>query len=406
MKYRIVIILVPLAILSIALAIGSDLMLRLFSLMVLVLLLGYLWALLGIRDISIRVRRSDESWHVGGRFGEEITVFSNSRIPKLLVTLEENTDLPGQNNVAVFNLSSNNSYCWLTEVYCQRRGQYSWGVFRATVTDPFGFFSFHRNMGEPQNILVYPAMLDLPHFQLLSRNELGNIPSRWLASEVGPNAARVREYTSDDTLNRIHWPSTAHTGKLMVKEFDADSANHASKYIWIVLDMHQASQVGDGDESTEEYGVTLAASLIKKYVESGHQVGLIVSGDRTYLFPPETGSQHLWEMMEALALMRATGEVPVERLISREIDRFNINSVVIVITPAASKRMVAPLRRAKSRGVPVIVISLDFGSFAGTTSRARASSSLVSSGFQVYVVRHGEELNGALDSRTLISQAR
>ncbi len=406
MKSRIIIIIVPLVILAIALASGSVLMLRLLSLTVLVLLLSYFWTLLGIRGLTSQVKKSSERCQVGECFGEEITVFSSNRVPKLLIKVQENTDLPGHHNVAAFNLSPMSSYCWQTEVYCRRRGQYSLGVLTATVTDPFGFFSLRRNFGELQNIIVYPATLELPFFLPLSHNEPGTSPSRWLVSEIGPNAARVREYASGDTLNRIHWHSTAHTGKLMVKEFDADHSNYASKNIWIVLDMHQASQVGDGDEGTEEYGVTIAASLMKKYIDSGKQVGLMATGDQPYLFLPQMEDQHLWKMLEALALMKATGEVPVEQLISHEIERFGNNSVIIVITPSASERLVTPLRQVKSRGAPVIVILLDSASFGRTVSTVNATSSLVSSGFQVYLIRHGEELARALDSRALIPQAR
>lgn len=407
MKSRVVlIIIVPLVLLAIALALGSVLMLRLFSLAALALLLSYLWSLLGIRGITARFEKSAERCQVGGTFDEEITVFSSSRIPKLLIRVEENTNLPKHHNASIFNLSAKGSYYWKTEVYCWRRGQYTLGTLAATATDPFGFFSLQRNLGESQSVIVYPSTLELPFFQPLSHTEPGSGPSRWLLSEIGPNAARVREYANGDTLNRIHWRSTAHTGKLMVKEFDADRSNYAPKSIWIILDMHQASQAGDGDESTEECAVTVAASLVKKYIDNSQRVGLIASGDQPYLLPPDAESQHLWKVLEALALMKATGEVPIEQLISYEIERFGINSVIIVITPSASERMVAPLRQVKNRGATVIVISLDSASFGGTVRAVNATTSLISSGCQVYIIRHGDELARALDSRTLISQWR
>ena len=68
--------------------------------------------------------------------------------------------------------------------------------------------------------------------------------------------------------------------------------------------------------------------------------------------------------------------------------------------------MVAPLRQIKNRGAPVIVVLIDSASFSGTVGTVSVANSLVSSGFQVYVIRHGEELARALDSRVLIPQAR
>ncbi len=406
MKIRAVFIIVPLVVLAVALATGSVLVLRLFSLSVLVLLLSYFWTLLGSRGITGQVNKSSERCQVGEWFKEEIIVVNRSKVPKLFVQVQENTDLPGHHNMVTFNLSPWSSHSWQTEVYCRRRGWYSLGAFIATITDPFGFFTLRHNFGEPQNILVYPATLELPFFNPLSRHEPGYGPSRWLISEIGPNAARVREYSSGDTLNRIHWRSTAHTGKLMVKEFDPDRSNYASKNVWIIPDMHQASQRGEGDESTEEYCVTIAASLIRKYIDSGKQVGLIASGDQNYLFPPETGNQYSQRLFEALALMKATGEVPIDQLISSEVERFGIDSVIIVITPFVSERVIASLHQVRSRRATVVAILLDSSSFDGTVSAAIPISSLVSSGFQVYVVRCGEELTRALDSRPLIPQVR
>lgn len=407
MKIRtLFIIIVPLSLLAIALALGSILFLRLFSLAALTLVLSYLWSSLGVRGITAQVQRTSERCQVGEHFEEEITVSSSSGLPRFLIKAEENTELPEYHNAAVFNLPAKGFYEWKSQVHCRRRGLYTAGGLTVTAADPFGFFSCKRTLGESQNILIYPQTLELPLFQPLSQDEPGSGPSRWLSNEIGPNAARVREYTNGDTLNRIHWRSTAHTGKLMVKEFDADRSNNTYKHIWIILDMHQASQAGHGDNGTEECAVTIAASLVKKYVDSDQPVGLIASGDQPYVFPPDTGDEHLWKTLEALALMKAAGAVPIEQLISQEMHRFDSSSAVIVITPSATERLAAPLRPAINRGAAVIIISLDQSSFGGTDRPFNATSSLVSSGCRVYVVRHGDELARALDSRALVFQRR
>ncbi len=406
MKIRVVLIIVPLLILALALAGGSILMLRLFFLSVLVLLLSYLWVLLSIRGIEGQTRKSQEYCQVGKWFDEEITVSNRSKLPKLLVRLWENTDLPGYDNRLALNLPPRSSRTWRVKVPCQRRGRYSLGSLTATVSDPFGFFSWCRNLGEPQSILIYPMTSELPFFQPLSRSELGHTGGPRSINEISPNAAHVREYVGGDTLNHIHWRSTAHIGKLMVKTFEPDRSHHASQNFWIIPDMHQASQLGDGDGATEEYGVIIAASLVKKYIDSGQQVGLMASGDQTYVFPPQMGNQHLWSMLEALALMKATGEVPIDQLISHGMERFGVNATIIVITPSTSERIAASLRQIKTYGNMVIAILLESVSFGGTVSAVNVIRPLISNGIQVYVIRRGEELARALDSRALTYYTR
>lgn len=406
MKKRVVFIIVPLVLLALALAGGFVLLWRLFFLSLLVILLSYLWARLSIRGISGESQKPSEYCQVGEWLSEEVTVVNRSRLPKLLVKVQENTTLPGYRNMVAFNLSPHGSYRWQSKVYCQRRGLYSIGSFTVTVSDPFGFFSWRRNFGVPQNILVYPATLELPFFQPLSSIEHGALPDHWLMSEAGQNAARVREFTSGDSLQHIHWQSTAHSGKIMVKEFDADHADYTARDIWVIPDMHQVPQLGDGDETTEEYGITITASLIKEYAENGRRVGLIASGDQSYLFQPETGGQRLWQVLNVLALMKATGKTPIDQLISAEIERFGTGSAVVIITPSASEEALFSFRNLKRHGARVIIILFDAISFGGTASVVRAANSLLSSDIQVYIVRRGDDLARTLDSRTLIPQLR
>ncbi len=400
MKIRPILIIVPLILLAVALGGGSVLMLRLFTLSILVLLFSYLWTSLSIRGLAAEVKRSSDYCQVGEWFAEEIMVFNKSKVPKLLLNIREDADLPEFENTAVFNLPPLGSYSWQTRVQCRRRGLYRFGALTATVSDPLRFFSLRRKLTEPQSIIVYPAALELPFFEPIPRKELVYGPSLWLTTETGPNAARVREYVNGDRLNHIHWHSTAHTGKLMVKEFDADQATYSVKNVLVIADMHQAVQLGNGE--TEEYCVTIAASLIKKYIDSDKQVGLIAIGNKSYLFSPQTGSQHLRQMMEALALMRAIGSVPIDQLISQEIERFGTDSAVIVVTPHISEEMLASLRGLRKRSAAVTAILLDPVSFGGTRSMASIARSFVLSGLHVYVVRQGEEMTRALDSRRTV----
>ncbi len=62
---------------------------------------------------------------------------------------------------------------------------------------------------------------------------------RQRSADVTPHAAGVREYVPGDPMKRIHWPSTAHKGRLMVKEFEQDPQAD----IWIFLDAQQEVQV-------------------------------------------------------------------------------------------------------------------------------------------------------------------
>lgn len=400
---KIKVFIIPVILLIMALATGFILLFSLFVLSVLTLLICYLWTVIGIRGITGQVEDISDHHQVGVGFGEKTTVVNNSWVPKVLVRVQEHTDMPGHQNMALFNMSPRGSHSWQTDIYCERRGKYSLGNLTATVSGPFGFFSSSRNFGESQSLFVYPATLELPLFQILSRNDLRHGSSRWLTSELGPGIARVREYAIGDTLNRIHWRSTAHARKLMVKEFDTDHSNYSTKSIWIVLDMNHDSYVYTDAGSTEEYFITIATSLIKKYIDNDKKVGLLMSGETTEIFPPKAGSQHFWNMVGALTLIKATGEIAMDQLLSNKIDLFGDNPVVIIITPVTNDKLAATLRKIRSRGAVIVAILLNSDESA---SAAKGISNLISSGFQVYPIKCGDDLDKALDSRAYIPSAK
>jgi len=374
---------------------------RFFIFLVVLLLVMRVWSRLSVRGIRVEVRKTTGGRFIGDSLEEEFTIANNSRIPVALVEAREDTDLVGDKNKLSFNLAAHGSRKWQVRHLFRRRGQYRVGVLDVKSTDPLGLFPTNEYLGDLQYVTVYPVPLELPYFQVIPRQEPGQNLRRWFASESGPSASRVREYVSGDSLRHIHWHTTAHTGQLVVKEFDPDRSRFAFREIWLVPDMAAETRAGEGDENTEEYSVTIAASLAKKYIESEKRVGLIASGERPSMCLANNGNRQLLDILHALALMKADGKVPIDDLLTFQSERFAAGSVVVVVMPSDNRNIVAPLRHAINRGVTVIVILLDSLSFGGKSAAAETARSLMSTGFHVYIVRRGQDIPSALDSRWL-----
>jgi uncharacterized protein (DUF58 family) len=398
-KIRRIVIVVPLIFLALALAGGFTWLWRFFIFAAVLLILSYIWSRLSVSAISAQVKKPADHCQVGETLEEEFTVTNSSRLPTPLVEVREDTDMPGYQNAVSLSLASQDSYSWRTAPGCRRRGLYSIGGLSVKVSDPLGLFTAEKQLGKRHEVVIYPEMLELPFFQAQPRQEPGQSPRHWMASEAGPSAARVRDYTSGDSLQHVYWHATAHTGRLMVKEFEPDRSSYNFKSIWIIPDMRRASQWGEGNETTEEYAITIAASLAKKFIASGKQVGLIAAGDRPYLCLPETGNVQLQQILLALALMKAEGEIPMETLLASQAERFDAGSAIVVIMPPGSREVATPLRRAVNHGVIVTVILLDSLSFGGEADVESMARNLISSGLHVYVMRRGSEISRALDSR-------
>ena len=407
MKIQPIVYIVPVAILALALALGSTLLVRILYVLLVIGLVGFFWARLGLRGLRLNVGELSGHFRVGDSFKEEFTVTNESRTPKLLVKAEEHSNLPGYRNVSFVSLSAGGSRSWQSQVTCRRRGRYSLGAVTVSSGDPFGLFTYTNTLGKPREIVVFPQVVELPFFRtsLSTLVDFGHGAGGRRISQISPSASSVREMVSGDSQEHIHWRSTAHTGQLMVKVFDAEHSPDNTKNVWIALDMAAAAHCGEGDDTTEEYCVAAAASLAGKYLNDGMRVGLIASGDRQYSLPPGAGEAHFSKLLEHLALMKATGQMPVERLISED-GSFGSNSTIVVVTPQSTEPVVDAMRWLKNYGHWVVAVFADCSSFGGTLAPTHMAHALGSIGVQAYIVRKGESLARALDSRAALWYSR
>ena len=189
---------------------------------------------------------------------------------------------------------------WELRSVCTRRGRFSLGPVWVTSGDPFGIFRVSRKLTDGTTVVVYPRTVPLPALRPRSRRAARAARCRACASRSArPTSRRVREYRPGDAFNRIHWPTTARTTRLMVREFELDPTAD----IWIVLDLNRDVHVGSGVESTEEYAVTAAASLARHLLDQGRAVGLV---SQTVTLPADRGPRQVERILEVLALVRAS----------------------------------------------------------------------------------------------------
>jgi uncharacterized protein (DUF58 family) len=401
MKLRILYILIPIAIGILASATGFSLLWRLFILSCLVLLISYLWALISIRNISTTVSPLPPQNRMGDVLDHPIKLTNHSRFPKFLLKIQEVSDLPGYSSNTVVTIGPRSSQVVPSQVHCTRRGRYSIGPIIMSTNDPLGLFQQNRRPGMAQSILVTPNIVDLPFFDPLAAASHRYGAGKWLSSEISPNVASIREYVSGDSLRHIHWQTTAHSATLMVKVFDPDRSRSSVKTIWIVLDLAQASQAGQGLESTEEYAVSLAASLAQKFIDLGWPVGLLAQAEQPVEYDLDSGQGHLANILNTLAIVQARGKVPIEHLLATASNRFDHNTLTMVITPAQDDRVVKSLLQIRRQMGAVVLLALDAASFTGERPAGGIPAILMHNGVQVYVIKKNDHLAAALDSRKL-----
>ncbi|MXY36179.1 MAG: DUF58 domain-containing protein [Dehalococcoidia bacterium] len=358
-------------------------------------------AWLNTRALEVQVERRTLRGQVGQEAEELIEVRNLSYIPKMWVELEDPSELPGHTSRRAVVIPSRGLRSWVVSTTLQRRGLFDWGPLRVRGGDPFGIFYTERDYGVRQQILVYPRVVDLPRFQTPPASLPGEGRFRRRTHYITPNASGIRDWAPGDPLSRIHWRSTAHTGELMVKTFELDPTSD----IWVIADMEGAIQAGEGDESTEEYTVTVAASVAQRYIAANRSVGLISFGEDYTVVEAERGQQQLSRILESLAVAKASGEAPLGNLLIEEQRRFGRHTTLVLVTASTDSSWLSPLQSLVQRGVRASVVLIDPSTFGGEGSPLVLYGELTASDILTYVVAQGDDLSYALSSTAVGAEA-
>ena len=153
-----------------------------------------------------------------------------------------------------------------------QRGLFEVGPVEVPRADPFGLCRTVQRMGAPQRLAVHPRLLGLHPLPTGASLNLEG-PS----SETSPHGSitfhRIREYAVGDELRKVHWPSTAKTGKLMVRH----NVDTAQPYTVVLLDLDPERY----SEQTFEEAVDVAASVLTSLSAGKAPVQLrVTTGDR------------------------------------------------------------------------------------------------------------------------------
>jgi uncharacterized protein (DUF58 family) len=411
------------------LATGRELFFNLVYLIALLLIVSFLWSWSNINWVHIsRVTRTRRT-QVGRPLEERFTIRNTSIIPKLWIEMRDHASLPGHLSSKVVNaLGSRASFTWRVNTICRQRGRYRLGPIRLSTSDPFGLFPFERDLTPTTNVVVYPMTVDIEQFALPIGVLPGGDAVRRRTHYVTTNAAGVRDYAPGDSYSRIHWPSTARRDRLIVKEFELDPLAD----IWIVADMAIFSHVSADveppvedrgtppgqvpdwlrleqeeyrlPEATEEYTVTIAASLAQYFLRRDRAVGLLAYGQSHEVIQPDRGERQTNRILETLAVLRAEGQVAIEDVLDAESQIFPRGTTVIVVSPSAEEAFATTMRQLTRRGLRAVPIVIDPESFGGRHSATSLASMMQASNLITYLVRCGDDLSNVLSTGAVRSR--
>jgi uncharacterized protein (DUF58 family) len=212
--------------------------------------------------VEVHRRISPEHLHEGDRAIVEISV--TTRRPLRNVIVEDRVAELGAARFAAAHIDSRTPLVARYEVLARPRGVYEVGPASVAAADVLGLAEAGGDTGTIDRLTVFPMVEALEGFPLVrGRDPSVQTSHPTFAPHGGEDFFTLREYAVGDDLRRVHWPSSAKRGELMIRQLEVPWQSRAL----ILLDTRDQLYP---DDASFEHAVSGAASVIHHLHQGGY----------------------------------------------------------------------------------------------------------------------------------------
>ncbi len=372
-----------------------------------------IWTFFSIRGIHLTRQARILRASMGDVFEEHFEVRNAALLtcPWLEILNQSNLPLAGGSRLLT-GIGPHQRRFYTARTLLYKRGAFVLGPTSIASGDPFGLFTIHKQVDMKDTLVVLPLIVPITDFPPPPGLLPGGKAIRQRSSDLTPHAAGIREYVPGDPMKRIHWPSTAHRGRFMVKEFEQDPQAD----IWLFLDAQQEAQAsliedkvafsGDGwwlrrpnvslPKDSFEYIVSAAASLARYFLEENRSVGLACAGAKLTVVSAERGERQVNKIMETLAFLQPDGKIALLGLVTMRAKLLPIGTGVILITSSERPELLLAVEDLQRRNLRPVVVLIKTETFGGTGDSKSIIAGLLRRNVPVCPVSLGDDLSTQL----------
>jgi len=227
-----------------------------------------------------------------------------------------------------------------------KRGIVDVGPLSVIVSDPFGLTSVATPAAPVSQLTVYPRVDDVvavPHTRGHDPHAGADHPNA--LGVVGEDFYALRPYVLGDDLRRVHWPSTARHDSLMVRQDELPWQGRVT----ILLDVRRRTHTTD----TLEAAISAAASVVTACWNRRDLVRVVTTDGRDTGYA--AGHAHIEAVMEHLAVIGASGDAPVLRVLDALRRSATGGALVVLVGHVAAAERDAIIRLRNTFGALTLV---------------------------------------------------
>lgn len=374
-----------------ALGRGETMLWSIAALLAATLLVGVLWPHWLVRQLDVE-RRGPSRATEGEVVRFRVALANRGRLPRFTVEVVDRLpfvaaargdDGPGETVLAIVgHLAGGATRALDVEVRCDKRGEYRLGPVELASTFPLGLAEARQRRPDTEHTLVvYPQLFPITSLPLRGTPSLIHRGGLLLPETAGAaEFCGLREYRRGDNPRHIHWPTSARSNQLMVKEFEPT----ASACLCLALDLARESNIGRGRDAAIEVAIRIAASVARHAI--AHGIPFRIAGTmavRDIDTWPGTSPQHFRDALETLAVIDGDGRTPYASVLARVGATLVPGETVVLFMAEPETRMQQTLDAVallRARGAHLWAITFDRPSFTGLPERSEQSADRLAAG--------------------------
>lgn len=223
----------------------------------------------------------------------------------------------------------------------------------------FGFRRHQRVDDQTDTLIVYPRIVPVEALGLPAGRPLGE----WLARRrVHADPLRfvtVRDYAPGDSPRHLHWPASAHTGRLQTKQFDPSD----TLSLMLVVDVQTLQRAFEYIPEYLEYGITAAASIAMEALAQRYMVGLCANalgagGQGWVMVRPGRHPEQAHQLLTAMAMLSPFPGVSLAETLHRLQPQLAYGATVIAITSRPGEAIYERLLTLDAAGHSAVLLTV------------------------------------------------
>lgn len=263
---------------------------------------AWVWVVLNWRALAVRREVSPRRLHAGGTSTVTLDLSNPRLVPTPVARITDEVDGTVRADAQVPPIRRKSGTRASYRLPTERRGRLEIGPMKTRVTDPFGMASATRTSAPDTSLLVLPRVDQIPPPPQpggVMAQKVDRSPNRIGAS--GDEFSSLRAYAVGDDLRKVHWPSSARVGDLVVRNEQIPEHGHSL----VLLDTRAVA----AGEDTFEQMVSAAASIVVACRDRGDRIRFVTTAGVDHTADTVAGSDAI---LDVLALVEQSRSANVD----------------------------------------------------------------------------------------------